>query len=185
MIGSTMANLLQEFKKHVVTMAQELEDLGFFQNRGKLPMNQQAFLGAALKGIIHDSEWDTVLFELTEILHALHQREVVILIDEYDSPTFYAVQHEYFPEVCPSPGRIMCTSDSPSQADEFFRKVFSTLLKVGISSASNRCAVNMKLQNNEHLRGALLVGILRVAKAGWFSGLNNISVRLFIYSSPR
>jgi hypothetical protein len=32
------------------------------------------------------------------------------------------------------------------------------------------------LQNNEHLRGALLVGILRVAKAGWLSGVNNLNV---------
>ena len=32
------------------------------------------------------------------------------------------------------------------------------------------------LQNNEYLRGALLVGILHVAKAGWFSGVNNVIV---------
>ena len=38
------------------------------------------------------------------------------------------------------------------------------------------------LQNNEHIRGALLVGILRVAKVGWLCGVNNLSVS-HIYSS--
>lgn len=32
------------------------------------------------------------------------------------------------------------------------------------------------LQGNEHIRGALAVGILQVAKAGWLSGMNNLMV---------
>ena len=32
------------------------------------------------------------------------------------------------------------------------------------------------LQGNEHIRGALVVGILQVARAGWLSGLNNLMV---------
>ena len=32
------------------------------------------------------------------------------------------------------------------------------------------------LQGNEHIRGALVVGILEVAKAGWLSGMNNLMV---------
>jgi len=62
--------------------------LGFSQNRGELPKNKLAFLEALLKGTIHDSEWPKVLFKLTEILHVpLHEEKVVILIDEYDSPS--------------------------------------------------------------------------------------------------
>ena len=36
------------------------------------------------------------------------------------------------------------------------------------------------LQNNEHIRGALIVGILRVAKAGWLSGVNNLAVNALL-----
>jgi hypothetical protein len=32
------------------------------------------------------------------------------------------------------------------------------------------------LQGNEHIRGALIVGIMQVAKAGWLSGVNNLKV---------
>jgi hypothetical protein len=46
-----------------------------------------------------------------------------------------------------------------SEADELFRAVFSSLLK-----------------GNEHIRGALIMGILRVAKASWVSGINNMQV---------
>jgi hypothetical protein len=32
------------------------------------------------------------------------------------------------------------------------------------------------LQGNEHIRVALIVGIMQVAKAGWLSGVNNLKV---------
>jgi len=95
-----MAKLLQNFRNHVTDTVLRLEDLGFFQNRGELPKNQQAFLEAVLKGTISDSQLPDVLFKLTEILHMLHQKQVIVLIDEYDTPTSHAVQDGYFPEVC-------------------------------------------------------------------------------------
>lgn len=111
-IGSTMAVLLQKFKNHVTDIARRLQSLGFFRNRGELLEDQQDFLEAVLKQTVPDSQWPDVLFKLTEILHMLHQRRVVILIDEYDTPISYAVQHGYFLEVCPSQGQTMYTSHS-------------------------------------------------------------------------
>jgi hypothetical protein len=35
-------------------------------------------------------------------------------------------------------------------------------------------------QVNEHIRGALVVGILQVAKAGCLSGMNNLMVTVFL-----
>ena len=48
---------------------------------------------------------------------------------------------------------------------------------------STRCLVNMKLQNNEYLGGALIIGILRIAKNSLLSDMNNVKVRLFIYTT--
>jgi len=36
--------------------------------------------------------------------------------------------------------------------------------------------LELMLQGNKHIRGALVVGILQVAKAGWLSGMNNLMV---------
>jgi hypothetical protein len=49
---------------------------------------------------------------------------------------------------------------------------------VGLYSSS-QLTPQLTWQNNEHLRGALLVGILRVAKAGWLSGVINLKVSQF------
>ena len=104
-IGSTMARLLQNFRNRVTKTVRRLEDSGFFQNRGELPKNQLEFLEAVLKGTVPDSELPDVLFQMTEILHVLHRKQVVVLIDEYDTPTSYAAQDGYFPEVCLSQGQ--------------------------------------------------------------------------------
>jgi hypothetical protein len=103
-----MDELLQQFKNHVVAIVRRLEDSGLFKNRQELPRNQQAFLKAVLEKKLDDSEWPTVLFELTRLLHTLLNREVIVLVDEYDTPTSYAIQHDYFPEVCLTVKRMQC-----------------------------------------------------------------------------
>ena len=45
---------------------------------------------------------------------------------------------------------------------------------------SSQAVPELMFQNNDHIRGALLVGILRVAKAGQLSGVNNLSVSWLI-----
>ena len=111
-IGLTMAELLQEFKNHITMIVRKLDGSGSFQNHGGLPKNHQEFLETVLKGMIPDSEYPTALFQLTDMLHELYQTQVVVLIDEYDTPMSYAGQHGYFSEVCRSPGQAMYTSHS-------------------------------------------------------------------------
>ena len=132
MTDSTMDKLLRKFKTYVVTIAQELEDSGFFKNTQELGANSQTFLRRLLKKRLDNSEWPIVLFNLTRLFHTLFKRQVILLVDEYDMPTSYAVQHRYFPKVCYDPRFEYNVAFNPaSQANEFFREVFSPLLKVG------------------------------------------------------
>ena len=131
-IGSTVGDMLQEFKIQVMRVVQRLYNQGFLPNLDRLSNYQQEFLDAVLNEKLSDPRCDTVLLELTELLYTLHERRVVVLVDEYDTPTSYAVQHGYFSQVCLVYWRIMHTSQPLSQANEFFRTVFSALLKVGL-----------------------------------------------------
>jgi len=76
-IGSTMHELLQEFKNEVIKVAGELEDSGVFKNSHELPTHQHIFLQEVLEEKLADWRWPDALFELTELLHTLHKRKVV------------------------------------------------------------------------------------------------------------
>jgi hypothetical protein len=97
--GSTMDELLQEFKKRVTRIAQGLGDSGFFKNRQELGDSLQTFLREVLEMKLAESTLPEALFDLTQVLHTLSNRPVILLVDEYDTPTSHAVQHGYFPEV--------------------------------------------------------------------------------------
>ena len=103
MSGSTMDQLLQDFKNHVSIIAQRLETSGKFNNRGELGSSEQLFLDKVLKKMLDNSKWPTVLFRLTTLLSTLTKRLVVVLVNEYDTPTSCAVQHGCFNDVCKSP----------------------------------------------------------------------------------
>lgn len=104
-----MDGLLQKFKNNVTRLALELEDSGFFKNRQELGNNSQKRLTNILSKRLDDSEWPTALFELTQILHILTKREVIVLIDEYDTPTSHAVECNYFPAVRPILNQPWCS----------------------------------------------------------------------------
>jgi len=98
--GPTMPQFLQEYKMLIARIALDLEDDGYFKNRHELTNNRRKFLDDVLNETLPDSKLPTALFELTHLLHTLNNRAVVVLIDEYDTPTSYAVQKGYFSEVC-------------------------------------------------------------------------------------
>jgi len=61
------------------------------------------------------------------------------------------------------------------QANDFFgRGVLPPLLKVARVYSGGTS--NIFIQENEHIEYALLAGVTPTAKAGWYSGLNNIQV---------
>jgi len=96
-----MGKLLEKYKLQVIDIATQLEDLGVFRGRHKLPKNQEVFLNKLLTGTLADSWWPASLFKLTQVLHTLHKKGVVVLVDEYDTPISHATQCDYLPEVCP------------------------------------------------------------------------------------
>jgi hypothetical protein len=98
--GETMRQLLQEFKNHISLIAQQLETSGSFNNQRTLGRSEREFLDNVLRNTLDDSEWSTALFKLTALLRTLSKTNVVVLVDEYDTLTSYAVQHGYFAEVC-------------------------------------------------------------------------------------
>ncbi len=99
------------------------------------------------------SELKKSLFYLSEMLHKHFGKKVIILIDEYDTPLndWYAQE-------------LLENRVSPAEDDQYFQDVL-TLFR-GILSSS--------LKDNVYLEKAMVTGILRVAKASLFSGLNNL-----------
>ena len=98
--ASTMDELLQQFRRHVSKIARQLLKAGYLNNRGELVKPDQDFLEQALSNKLADEDLPAALYQLTEIVHQLTNREVVVLVDEYDTPTSHALQHDYFVLVC-------------------------------------------------------------------------------------
>jgi hypothetical protein len=110
----------------------DLKNRGLLTNLHELDETDQTFLNEILNEERKAKIGAQALFRLSEILHTLHKREVVVLVDEYDTPMSYATQYGYFGEVClHKPCMIQIFLDI-FKANVFFRKVFSPLLKVGV-----------------------------------------------------
>jgi hypothetical protein len=99
-IGETMNELLENFKWQISQVVKNAGRAGYFTNREELTGEHRTFVDEIMKGERADVNWTKALFELTEIVHLLTNRLVLLLIDEYDTPTSNAVRHGYFPEVC-------------------------------------------------------------------------------------
>ena len=89
---------------------------------------------------------DSICF-LSQLLYIHFGKSVYVLVDEYDTPI-----HQIY---------LRVAKEHPEQLEEtldLFRGFFGAALK-----------------SNEHLEKGLITGILRIAKAGLFSGMNNLS----------
>ena len=96
---------------------------------------------------------DSILY-LSEMLHIHFGKNVVVLIDEYDTPMndWYA-------------GKLASGEEIDSKHDEHLQEVLG--LFRGLFSAA--------LKDNKYLEKGVVTGILRIAKASLFSGLNNFT----------
>jgi hypothetical protein len=101
LLGSTMKDLSRRFKRLVVDICEKLDRTGLFDNREVLCEADRSFLEQILNSTLDPEDWTKALSILTRLLHDMNDSKVIILVDEYDTPTSYAVQHGYFHEVCP------------------------------------------------------------------------------------
>lgn len=120
-----------EFKRHNYLL--ERESLSGFEKEK---------INRFMEGTLDNSGYLRALKELSEMLKAHHEKNAMIIIDEYDTPVNEAFHRGYYNKMI-----------------DFMRVFLSAGLK-----------------DNYSLERGFMTGILRVAKEGLFSGLNNIVV---------
>jgi hypothetical protein len=98
-IGDTYKSFKKEFRMLVAAIISDLKRRGLLSNLHELDETHRTFINEILREGNKASVEAQALFQLTEILHTLHKREVILLIDEYDTPTAYASQYGYFSKV--------------------------------------------------------------------------------------
>ena len=99
-IATTLGDLKGEFQKLVKTVVLDLLERGLLTNLHELHETSRTFVNQVVNRELPADEWPESLSKLTDILYTLHKREVIVLIDEYDTPTAHATRYAYFDEVC-------------------------------------------------------------------------------------
>lgn len=90
---------------------------------------------------------------LSHMLYLHFNKKVILLIDEYDSP-----MNDWY-------ARMLAKEGERQERDHDYLDKVSTLFRNILGAA---------LKDNPYLKKAVITGILRIAKASLFSGLNNL-----------
>lgn len=130
------------YDKFVYTIAEEFKRHRSIIFSKTVPEEEAAEYKAVMNKNASLAEISNSLKFLSHMLRNHYDSEVMILIDEYDSPLHSAYAHGYYKEMV-----------------NFLRSLLSAVLK-----------------DNTALKRGILTGILRTAKEGIFSGLNNLNV---------
>jgi hypothetical protein len=96
-----MDDLLEQFGELVFDIARDMQNNGYFTGSQELGEAYQTFLHDVLRRRLRKAQLPRALYKLTQIVAQLTKRRPIVLIDKYDTPTSYAVQNNYFPDVCP------------------------------------------------------------------------------------
>jgi len=81
-------------------VAEGLQKQGLLTHRDELDKVDRTFLTQVMSRTLPADEWPETLYKLTAVLRTIHNRDVIVLIDEYDTPAAHASKHGYFSEVC-------------------------------------------------------------------------------------
>ncbi|HQS83969.1 MAG TPA: AAA family ATPase [Alphaproteobacteria bacterium] len=125
----------------------------YLRNSGHLSERQKDLFKKFITKEFDLAELQTSLFYLSEMLHTHFGRKALILIDEYDTPLndWYALQ--------------LAREDCFSQEENIHYQSVLELFREFLGET---------LKDNIYLEKGVVTGILRVAKASLFSGVNNL-----------
>jgi hypothetical protein len=96
-----MDELKEQFSELVYDIAGRMERNGYFVGSQELGQDQKTFLRDVQQRQLRIAQLPMALYNLTTVTAALTKRGIIVLIDEYDTPTSYAFQQGYYPDVCP------------------------------------------------------------------------------------
>ena len=96
-----MDDLLEQFGELVSDIVWDMQNDGYFSGCQDLGEVYQTFLHDLLGQWLAKKQLPRMLYNLTRVIAKLTKRRPIVLIDEYDTPTSYAVQNGYFPDICP------------------------------------------------------------------------------------
>ena len=103
-----MDDLLAQFGELVFEIAQDTQNDGYFSSSHKLGEAYQTFIHDVLCRQLAKKQLPRALYNLTKIIGKLTNRRSIVLIDEYDTPTSYAVQTGIFQMFVPELTRPWC-----------------------------------------------------------------------------
>ena len=147
------ANNYEDIKNKLARLVQDLYIRHIYlQNSPKLSDAEKYIFQKYLYKVTEQEDLEQSLRFLNDVLYKHFSQKVVILIDEYDTPMndWYAQQ--------------LASNLVEDGSDNLLKQVLS--LFSGILGAA--------LKDNDYLEKAVVTGILRIAKASLFSGLNNL-----------
>ncbi|KAI0048120.1 hypothetical protein FA95DRAFT_1572105 [Auriscalpium vulgare] len=130
-IGGTISDLRSAFLVEVKRAVMHMKRTGCFANANELDESDASFLRKLMtvsSSTLDASQAETILRNISRIVHELSKRPILFLMDEYDSPIAYSAEHGFHEE------------------------------------------------DNEHVEGAMIIGILHLCDAGYLSEVDNLSV---------
>lgn len=150
--GGTFERAYIEFAKTASNLAQSCSFLSDSPNL--LPEEKAAFNRYRsfdyLKDISHQTEAQSFLADMVQFLSKHFNRQVVLLIDEYDVPLAKSSHKDHYDQML-----------------EFIRQLLGKALKP---------QPNLKFDATPYLKKSVLTGCLRVSKESIFTGVNNFDV---------
>lgn len=150
--GSTFERAYIEFAKTASDLTQSCSFLSDSPNL--LPEEKETFRRYRsfdyLKDVTHQTEAQSFLADMVRFLFKHFNRQVVLLIDEYDVPLAKSSQQNHYDRML-----------------EFIRQLLGKALKP---------QPNLQFDATPYLKRAVLTGCLRVSKESIFTGVNNFDV---------